>query len=77
MERFGDYDSEDYQTAATLLWGAGFLTMRSVESMRTSARDMFMRDLRYDTKERRKVKDLRLLIELFEFAPPYSKKEGG
>ena len=44
--------------------------------MHTSARDMFTRGLRNDRRERTKVKDIRLLIGLFEFPPPYSKKEG-
>ena len=70
MGRFEDFNYDDYLTASTLLWEAGFLTMRSAESMHTSALDMFMRDIRSDKKERRKVKDLRLLIELFEFFPP-------
>ena len=65
-KRFSDFPREEYSETASLFVHAGFYTLGDIRLMQENARQFFLTDLRKSNSNRKTIKDLRLLLCIFQ-----------
>ena len=64
--RFSSFRREEFADAATMLVQAGYYMVDDIRLMQENARQFFLTDLRKSNHNRKTIKDLRLILNLFQ-----------